>query len=68
VHGFHVAGSLIEKPVPLTVFRAVEGAAGCFGAAGFFAWPPPTILNVGLATTSFAGSDHYICCEPLGNE
>src|SRR3954468_5209062 len=50
------AGSCIVKPVPLTVLYALAFAFA-FGFA-FGAEPTATILNVGFAMTSFAGSDH----------
>jgi hypothetical protein len=30
--------------------------------------PPMTSLNLGAATTSCTGSDHDICCAPVGSE
>jgi hypothetical protein len=30
--------------------------------------PPPTTVNVGLATTILAGSDQDICCAFVGRE
>ena len=58
-------GTPSVKPVPLLLVRPVAS----FGADAFFAVVlMGTIENLGLATTSWAGSDHDICCAPVGSE
>src|SRR5205807_3028267 len=65
------AGTPMLKPRPLNVFSPLVEAAAfvlVLIAAGFDAVGVTTSLNFGAATTSLAGSDHDICCAPVGRD